>query len=652
MKTCVAMSARRRASAISIATGVAVSVALHAAQSGTLVPCAQIDQLLWERSAETLGIFVTDASRHIGGAVGILKFDPNGLGVIGNALLGGYHPVSGAKEIACGKLLKWEVYRLGRLEKDLHPFIKPASSFNYVLSELPSYSTQDCSGGCIWGEVTVPAKFEWFWKEGSSGDLKKGTNVCKDTGAACVGKTQELVGGKFCMYGPWIIEKAHAFHPELHPVQAFWGQTNKGYASIYFLDDDSKRFDSIRAFDWQHLSHPFQPWSGQLNATLFQIIRIDPLKNAVVTWDDGTAGKPASDRIDTGAGTADVRHPDWVRPTLKNACRAADGKTQAVLEAAITVDQSHPWRGLNISGTDTGITYGAATAGSGGTPPVSPPDDESSFEARFVEEWNLRNKPLPRDFSSNATAWGVPKDEDWTAMLRQRIVVTATSLTAGAGANASSVPAGLQSAWTVTASDLDNPAGGVSNLAVNVDLDYPRGVSTKVDGNVRVDRHDTTNRGQFALLVRFPAQEFGDIGVRVANYKILVRVKVWNEQHADEKTFELYSIVPDHLAAVSGYNLQKMKGVFPDRLARMILPLVRGNGCSVTFEEFLDELNDKPSPEPSADPLSALVRRRPRSIGILRETVHYFLRDRTLGADEFSDLQAIFLRYQSACAGS
>src|SRR3954463_16229056 len=99
-----------------IATGVGRIII---ADGNALLPCTALDETLWSRSADTEGIFVIDARRDIGGAVDVVKFDPDTpFGRIGNALVGGYYPVSGGKELACGTLQGWEVYRLGTLERD------------------------------------------------------------------------------------------------------------------------------------------------------------------------------------------------------------------------------------------------------------------------------------------------------------------------------------------------------------------------------------------------------------------------------------------------------------------------------------------------------------------------------------------------------
>jgi hypothetical protein len=609
--------------------------------------CTQADEKLWRDSSDSLGILVTDKARQIGGSVGIVKFDPNGLGVVLNPILAGYYPVSGAKETTCGTLDHWLVYLLPPLERDLHPYIKPSARFNYVLADLPLYATKDCPNGCIWGEVTAPSAFEWFWKDRSTGSLQKGDNLCAAQGSACVGKTDEFVGGAFCMYGPWIMEKAHSYHPEIHPVQIFWGQTKNGYASLYLVDDDSTRFNRADAFGAQYLSPSFKPWSGDLQATVYQILRLDSSKPSSLIWDDTKPGLRMKS-IDTGAGAIEAKFPAWAEPKLTRACVAADHRTQAVLESQMSLDGTTRWRGINIAGTNTGINYTSPSTLTAKAAP-GPKEEESPWETHFEMEWGERRRAARTEFLASAAAWGVADQKDWNAIARQRLVVNAFNSTSDPN-GPSSVPPGLQSKWIVRVTNLDNPGVPVSSNAVTLDLDYDRNVPTQIDANVTVHRHDTSHRGEFDLLARFSTADAGAAGVLIGNYKVSVTTRVWAGTHADEQTNDLYSIVPNQLAAVSGYNLKAMKGVFPDRLARLIRPLAEGNGCTVSLSQFVDDLNGAGGGTDTIASLNDLVSARRRAAGILRQAVNIFLQDRTLTAAELGEVLRITRRYQAACA--
>ncbi len=633
--------------AAGLVVALACGVAPLVARTTGVLPetCSKADEDLWHYKDETLGIFVTDKARRIGGAIGILKFDPNGLIAALNPLVAGYYPVSGQKEIACGRLDHWLVYRLDPLERDLHPFIKPSPLFGYVLSDLPAYANKDCPNGCIWGEVTVPSVFEWFWKEHSSGSLKKGDNLCAEQGVPCAGKTSEFAGGQFCMYGPWIMERAHDFHPEIHPVQVFWGQTHKGYASIYAVDDDSTRFNRAEAFGSKYLSTDFKPWSGSFDGMLYQVVRSDVNHPASLTWDD--AGGPLrSTTIDSGAGAIEIKSPAWIAPALASSCVASDHRTQVVIQAPLVLTPSVRWRGLNISGANTGVTYTTPSQGSSGNS-TPQPEQESAWESHTIVQWAERSGVARTKFGPSAAAWGLSDQREWSAVARQRILVTAANVKPDAQGDPV-VPAGLRAKWTIVATDLDHPSRPVEDSAVMLDLDFDRNVPTDIDSNVVVRRHDTTHPGEFALLARFATGDAGAAGVFVGNYRVKVTSRIWSGSHVDEQTTDLFSIVPDQLAAVSGYNLKKMHGVFPERLAKLILPLARGNSCQLTLPQFTADLNGGPPTDTVL--VDTLLSRRRRTAGILRQSVNFFLADGTLTPGEFGELLNILRRYQGACA--
>ena len=54
-----------------------------------------------------------------------------------------------------------------------------------------------------------------------------------------------ILGKQICIYGPWIYDKGHCCHSEIHPAeQIWWGDSSSG-GTVYFFNvfcDESKRF--------------------------------------------------------------------------------------------------------------------------------------------------------------------------------------------------------------------------------------------------------------------------------------------------------------------------------------------------------------------------------------------------------------------------
>jgi hypothetical protein len=208
-------------------------------------------------------------------------------------------------------------------------------------------------------------------------------------------------------------------------------------------------------------------------------------------------------------------------------------------------------------------------------------------------------------------------------------------------------PAGLSTDWSVDVVDLDTGKTVPPGVSGAMSLDYDRHVPTTVRG---AEANRTDHHGEFALSVRWNGSEIGG-GMQVGNYKATIKLKATVKTHTEEREFVVYSLVPDAIALVSGYDLQARKGVFPDRLVGMIEPLLHSFGCSVSRQDLLADLNGGRPESTELAPLWTLLSGRRRTAGILRQVVNTALADRTMEGAEFELMMRALGNYKRECSG-
>lgn len=629
------------------------------AQVTTTDTCRADQEQLWDVAKETLGLFVTDEGRDIGGAVATVKI-PKGNGLLGvlNSL-GGYHPVSGSKQLACGTVKEWTVFKLGRYERDLHPHVQLSGRFKPLLDEPPFGERPDetCEG-CLWGEVTVPQAFSWVWQQNAPrvlDDAPDGSYTCGPAGGSlsspksgyCAGHTAFMTGGQFCMYGPWVMEGSHADRAEIHPVQAFWGQSDN-HAKVYFTVDASRRFERPEHFGLQFLSQPFRSW-GQLNAvTLYQVVRVPSATGvAQVVWDDHPPTARTRSRSETNTDLVAVRSPQWAIPRqVGAACRATDGTVQVLLAAAITMPAAG-WRGLNVSGS-TGLSFNRPPPPLPGAP-IQAGDQEPRWRLAAAVEWNRARPAVPMVRKTTAHAWGVLEDETkWMAVPAQNYRLDLQQLdTPETSATLRRWPEGLRTDWTISVFDLDKNAP--TNSGVTLTLGYPRNVPTTVSGT-NVTRKDISPSRPFALVVRFDEGQLGPVHARVPNLRVTVAVTASAPGvHLTDRA-ELLAMAPDFVSKVSGFDLETGKAAFPEALLPVLAKILQKDGCpETTFRRELAGALDAGFPIPSLTPM---VHPRLRLAGIVRQAVNKSLHDKTMDFGEFRALLKAFWGYRQACKPS
>ena len=621
-------------------------VGSSAAQSAQRCDAAAQDAL-WSVAKDTMGLFVVDAGRKIGGASSIVKFDEKGGLAFLNPVLGGFHPVSGFKEMACGKLEKWTVHALGDNERDLHPHIDLSDHFTHLLSDPPrgKPSTDTCPG-CIFGEVTVPPEFDWFWRGPKTPPLHNGSNDCGPGAPTCREKTIEIsTGADFCVYGPWVMEKSHGYWPEIHPAQVFWGQT-PAYTELYLVDDVSQRFEQKRHFKWDYLAVPDSlPWSSRLDATIYQVVRIDPSKAATITWRDDKDRYVAKPSIDTGRGTLQLAAPTWANFSLESACPVENGTaTQVVLSTRLSISEDQRWRGVKIIGTGTGIDYTRRTPLGAPGEKRQPTAQEADFGADVSVEWSdVRRLSSRTRVAASAPEWGVHELKTvWEGVARQRVVVSPVGLDQGRP----SARRVQRARWTVQITDLNNLAV-TPQRGYRLRLEHPRDVPTAAPDVTDVV---ATKNSFFALLVDFASNELEPRRFFFENLKANVRFELDDGQRTYSERVSLHAVVPNFLAAVSGYDLEARNGAFPAELAQMLARWLQSRDCSSgTVARLYTDLNEALSSRDALPPWFSIINPRLRLAGVARQVANLALADRSFSPAEFEQLVAAMNKYREAC---
>ena len=144
-------------------------------------------------------------------------------------------------------------------EHDLHPWIGHASAFGHLvgpsnaaaLVTSKALDLSPCSevGGadapCLYGEVTPPEPFEsWFC--GGPKTVCRGRMTDDPTGVPA----DFARPAEFCVAGPWVLERVHAWRPEIHPAELVWARPSADQPSWRFalIPDGSGRFDKAEHF--------------------------------------------------------------------------------------------------------------------------------------------------------------------------------------------------------------------------------------------------------------------------------------------------------------------------------------------------------------------------------------------------------------------
>jgi len=147
---------------------------------------------------------------------------------------------------------------------DLNLDIKPAEKYLYLITEAhkPEMTDQQkleyryenfglhdptgeynnpCTNASIKVEAEIDAHDSAKCKLLSFLGRKKGSSQCPDVGFSPDGR----IGKQIVVYGPWIYDKGHCCHSEIHPAEQVWWSEDNGNDRTYHFNlfcDASKRF--------------------------------------------------------------------------------------------------------------------------------------------------------------------------------------------------------------------------------------------------------------------------------------------------------------------------------------------------------------------------------------------------------------------------
>jgi hypothetical protein len=185
-----------------------------------------------------------------------------------------WFPADLVRRTTCGTDARWSYFwhLLSGDEQDLHPWIGQVSGFGHLLGPLHAASLVDskalnlgpCSevggggGSCLYGEVTPPEPFARWFCGGPKSD-------CKDRLTADPTRVPSEFGNpaELCLAGPWVMERVHAWRPEIHPAELIWARMAPDRPRWHFalIPDGSGRFDKPEHFGRLGGAVPPQPWS-------------------------------------------------------------------------------------------------------------------------------------------------------------------------------------------------------------------------------------------------------------------------------------------------------------------------------------------------------------------------------------------------------
>jgi hypothetical protein len=251
----------------------------------------------WHDAQRTGGVIVVEPEA---GAVGAQAGQKKTWGLADRALklvwgdAPNWFPVDLVRRTTCGSDARWSYFwhLLSGDEEDLHPWIGQASGFGHLLGPLhaaslvgskaldlgPCTEVGGAAGPCLYGEVTPPDPFARWFCGGPRSD-------CKDRLASDPTRVPNEFGSpaELCLAGPWVLERVHAWRPEIHPSELIWTRAAPDRARWHFalIPDGSGRFDEEKHFARLGAAPP-QPWSRSRAVEMWVAFASEPKKAMVL----------------------------------------------------------------------------------------------------------------------------------------------------------------------------------------------------------------------------------------------------------------------------------------------------------------------------------------------------------------------------------
>ena len=209
-------------------------------------------------------------------------------------------------------------------------------------------------------------------------------------------------------------------------------------------------------------------------------------------------------------------------------------------------------------------------------------------------------------------------------------------------------PADLRSEWSIKVTNLERPTEPVSTGNVRIAIDYPRDVPTTATG-FAVHRNPVSTQRPFLVTVHVAESADGP-SYRVPNLHVAVTLQLRGTGVQESKTIDLYSISPDFVGLLSGYNLRKRGGAFPEKLTDMLGSILQREGkCAGSAATLRRDLAGEATPEFLPEPLWKVASTRVRAAGILRQSANHALIDGAITKQEFDEFTRVFWAYRQAC---
>lgn len=187
-----------------------------------------------------------------------------------------WFPADVVRRTTCGGDPRWSYFwhLASGDERDLHPWVDGLAGFSHLVGSknkvivgakaLDLSACREVYAGevgdrpCLYGEVTAPKGFETWFCGGRGGE-------CRSHLLATPRKVPpDLADPELaCVYGPWVLERAHDLRPEIHPAEVVWVRKAhaRGHWTFALLPDDSGRFRKDKHFEKGATLDGWKPWS-------------------------------------------------------------------------------------------------------------------------------------------------------------------------------------------------------------------------------------------------------------------------------------------------------------------------------------------------------------------------------------------------------
>ena len=257
------------------ATGEAAALA----KAWSAVPPSELDTL-WETAQATGSAIAIEPESQVIGSRAASKKTWTAADVLLKFFVYGFQPnwfpADVVRRTACGADPRWSYFwhALSGDERDLHPWMDGLEGFAHLVGTknrvivggkaLDLSACREVYGdaagdrSCLYGEVTPPQGFETWFCGGRGGDCRR--HLLAAPGKVPPDLAEPEVA---CVYGPWVLERAHDLRPEIHPAEVVWVRKahDRGYWTFALVPDDSGRFRKEKHFEKGARSDGWEPWS-------------------------------------------------------------------------------------------------------------------------------------------------------------------------------------------------------------------------------------------------------------------------------------------------------------------------------------------------------------------------------------------------------